>query len=313
MARPHIEPFVDREVEFKKMTLPGFPLGMHYKMLSIDGDTGACSMTVQYEAGYNQPPTVCYSNVELLVMEGGLQVGEQLCGPGYYFFVPKGVSLPAITSEKGALCLLMYNETEPHLIESDQDIEGAEREQLIKIQSYEDMPWQVPTLFPQTASGCLLKLLRFDEKTHAMSFLYSMVPGFWQDNISYHDCSEEAYHIYGTSWMMQFGYLPTGGYFYRPPYINHGAFASEHGVLAFGRTDGELHNHFHWNPWSTPEENVDRAAARLTRQKPELHKWIIATDHNHLHFNDFEYPEESEGFDHAHVDAQGELRQHKHK
>jgi hypothetical protein len=313
MARPHIEPFVDREVEFKKMTLPGFPVGMHYKMLSIDGDTGACSMTVQYEAGYNQPPTLCYSDVEMLVMEGGLQVGGQLCGPGYYFFVPKGVSLPAITSPPGALCLLMYNETEPHLIESDQDSAGAEREQLIKLQSYEDMPWQVPTLFPQTASGCLLKLLRFDEKTHAMSFLYSMVPGFWQDNISYHDCSEEAYHIYGTSWMMQFGYLPTGGYFYRPPYINHGAFASEHGVLAFGRTDGELHNHFHWNPWSTPAENVDRAAARLTRQKPELHKWIIATDHNHLHFNDFEFLEDSEGFDHAHVDAQGGLRKHKHK
>ena len=34
--------------------------------------------------------------------------------------------------------------------------------------------------------------------------------------------------------MMQFGDLPTGGYFWRPPYINHGAFRSELGVLAFG-------------------------------------------------------------------------------
>ena len=311
MPRPHIEPFVDREVGFKKMSLPGFPVGMHYKMLSLDPETGACTMTVQYDAGYNQAPTVCYSDAELMVMEGGLKIGDQLCGPGYYFFVPKGVSLPTISSEKGALCLLMYNDSEPHLVESDRDMEGAAREDYIKAQSYEDMPWQVPTLFPQTASGCLLKVLRFDPKTHAMTFLYSMTPGFQQDNISYHDCAEEAYHIWGTSWMMQFGDLPTGGYFWRPPYINHGAFYSENGILGFGRTDGQLHNYFHWNPYSTPEENADRAAAQLTRHKPELHKWIVATDHNHIHFNDFEYPED--GYDHAHVDPQGKLRNHNHK
>ena len=39
MARPHIEPFVDRDVPFKKMTLPGFPKGMQYKMLSLDNET----------------------------------------------------------------------------------------------------------------------------------------------------------------------------------------------------------------------------------------------------------------------------------
>jgi Domain of unknown function (DUF4437) len=156
-----------------------------------------------------------------------------------------------------------------------------------------------------------LKVLRFDPKTHAMTFLYSMTPGFQQDNISYHDCAEEAYHIWGTSWMMQFGDLPTGGYFWRPPYINHGAFYSENGILGFGRTDGQLHNYFHWNPYSNPEENADRAAAQLTRHKPELHKWIIATDHNHIHFNDFEYPED--GYDHAHVDGKGKVRNHNHK
>ena len=43
MARPHIEPFCDRDVPFKKMTMKGFPSGMQYKMLSLDTDTGACS------------------------------------------------------------------------------------------------------------------------------------------------------------------------------------------------------------------------------------------------------------------------------
>jgi hypothetical protein len=80
---------------------------------------------------------------------------------------------------------------------------------------------------------------------------------------------------------MQFGDLPTGGYFYRPPYINHGAFASEHGIVAFGRTDGELYNHFHFHAHSTPAENQERAAARLLHRKPELYKWVVAHGHNH--------------------------------
>ena len=32
MPRPHIEPFVDRDVPFHKFTMPGFPKGMQYKM-----------------------------------------------------------------------------------------------------------------------------------------------------------------------------------------------------------------------------------------------------------------------------------------
>ena len=39
--RPHIEPFCDRDVQFKNMRLPGFASGMRYKMLSFDPETGA--------------------------------------------------------------------------------------------------------------------------------------------------------------------------------------------------------------------------------------------------------------------------------
>jgi hypothetical protein len=286
--RKHIEPFVDRDVSFKRLELKGIPSGYNYKMLSIDEDSGACTMSVQWDAGYKQPPSVSYSDVEIFIMDGEMKVGDKMWRKGGYFFVPRGVSLPAFSIEKGCFALVMYNDTEPHIIESDEDMDGAEREGLIQLATYEDMGWQVPTLFPQTASGCLLKLLHFDEKTHAMTFLYTMTPGFQQDNISYHDCAEEAYHVWGTSWMMQFGDLPTGGYFWRPAYVNHGAFYSEHGILGFGRTDGELHNHFHHNAYSTPAENADRAAARLIRQKPELNKWMWTKDHNHF---DFEYGE----------------------
>jgi hypothetical protein len=310
MPRRHIEPFVDRDVPFKRMTLPGFRSGMHYKMLSIDADTGACTMTVQWDGGYSQPPSISSSELEILLLSGSFKLGERICRPGYYTFVPRGVSIPAIETRGGCQLLMMYNHSEPHITESDRDATGAKRTGLVSLQSYDDMPWQVPTLFPATEPGCLIKILHFDERTHAFSFLYTMNAGFWQDNISYHDCAEEAYHIWGTSWMMQFGNLPTGGYFWRPPYINHGAFACEKGTLAFGRTDGELYNHFHFHAHTTPAENQERAAARLLSRKPDLYKWVLSNGHNHP--TAFDDPDHHHGHDHGHGPSHGKGKEMAH-
>jgi Domain of unknown function (DUF4437) len=304
MARPHIEPFVDRTVPFKKMTLPGFPKGMHYKMLSLDTDTGACSMTVMFEPGYELPPGMSYTEMELFVMTGYIEMEGRKHGPGTYICLPAGVSLPAMRMPRGITGLLFYNHGEPSFVESDQDHPLAEREKLIRVNAYDDMQWSSTNFFPATAPGCLVKILKFDERTQAFTFLYCMTPNFWQDNISYHDCAEEAYHIWGTSWMMQFGELPTGGYFWRPPYINHGAFQCKLGTLAIGRTDSQLYNHFHFNPWTTLEENRERAGARMLAWKPDLYRWVATGAHNHP--ADFEFP-------HAHYDEKGERIWHHHE
>lgn len=310
MARPHIEPFVDRDVPFKPMTLPGFGKGMQYKVLSLDEKSGACTMTVQFDREFTQPASASFSDVEIMLFKGTLKIGDQTCEAGHYFFLPKGIVLPEISCESEATALLMFNDCEPNLAASDRDMDGAEREKFISLNSYLDMPWETPTLFPRTASGCLIKILYFDQDTWAMSFLYIMSPQFHQENISYHDCAEEGYHISGTSWMMQFGELPDGGYFWRPAYINHGSFNTREGVLGFARTDGELHNHFHWNPYSTPEENADRSAAKLARHKPELNRWLFVQNHNHI---DFEHPGEiynqETGSERIHTDLQSNDKQ----
>ena len=204
-----------------------------------------------------------------------------------------------MASPRGATGLIFYNHGEPSFVESDSDHPRAERDRFAAVNAYENMQWTSTNFFPATAPGCLVKVLRFDQRTHAFTFLYCMTPNFWQDNISYHDCVEEAYHIWGTSWMMQFGDLPTGGYFWRPPYINHGAFGCKLGTLAIGRTDSQLYNHFHFNPWTTPEENQERAASRLLHRNPELYKWV--NTHGHNHPIDFDY-------DHGH--AQGDTPHH---
>jgi hypothetical protein len=311
MARPHIEPYVDRTVDYKKMTLPGFGNGMQYKMLSFDIDSGACTMNVRFEQGYRQPPGFSYSEIELFVLKGKLKFGKTTYHEGHYFHIPAGVSMPEMTAPRGAEALLMFNGSEPSFVESDADHSGADRAKLQNLNAYEDIPWLVPNITrPATATGCLLKILKFDERTHAISFLYILSPEFWQDNISYHDCAEESYHIWGTSWMMQFGDLPTGGYFWRPPYINHGAFASKRGCIAFGRTDNILYNHFHFNPWTNTQENQERAVARLANRNPELYKWVLSRDHNHPHPQDFEFEGPMAPHDHDH--EHGHEHEHEH-
>ncbi len=289
MARPHIEPYTETRDPFRKRTLPGFPRGLRYKTLSLDVDTGACTLLVQFDAGYRLPPGMSYSEMEMLVMTGRVKFGDREVGPGQYFWIPAGVSMPAMHSSTGFRALLMYNYGEPSFVESDEDHELALREAMVDVNAYDDLSWSASPRFPGVAPGCMVKLLRRDPLTKATTFMYCMTPKFWQDNISYHDCTEEGYHIFGTSWMLQFGNLPTGGYFWRPPYINHGAFASDRGCLAIGRTGSELFNYFHYNPWTNPAENRDRAAATLQREKPELYTWTQALD-GHNHPVDFEHP-----------------------
>ncbi len=284
MARPHIEPFCDRDVHFKNMSLPGFGSAMRYKMLSLDGDNGACSMTVQFDNGYQRPAGFSWSEFEMIIIEGEMQVGDRTVRKGHYFYVPAGYAMPAISTEQGALVLLMYNTGEPSHVESTDHHALSRVELYHDVDSYMDIPWAMGNVAkPSVAVGCLVKLLNFNPDTHAFTFLYCMTPAFYQDNISYHDCAEESYHLWGTSWMMQFGDVPTGGYFWRPAYINHGAFASNLGCIALGRTDSKLFNHFHYNPWTTPTENQERSAARLAKRDPLLYKWSVNYAHNHPH------------------------------
>ena len=283
MARPHIEPFVELNEGYKPFAIPGFRESEH-KVLSLDSDSGACTLKVRFKGGYRRKPGLAYSDMELFVIGGEMRLAGQTLVEGHYLFVPAGMSTGAIEVPAGCEAIVMFNDSEPHFVESDRNHELALTAGFVSVNGYNDRPWASGAIVsPSVATGCMVKLLRFDPLTEAMTFLYMMSPEYMQDNISYHDCAEESYHIWGTSWMMQFGELPTGGYFWRPPYINHGSFRCKLGCLALGRTDSKLHNYFHFNPWSNPNENLQRAAAMLYRQRPQLFRWVETGGHNHPH------------------------------
>jgi hypothetical protein len=284
MARPHIEPYVELNDAYQGFDLPAFPSGSLYKVLSMDADTGACSLKMRFDAGYRRKPSMSYSDSEMFILEGRVTIGATTYGRGQYFFIPAGVATDAMHSDDGFEALVFYNDGQPSFVESDEHHELALHEAFVSTNAYLDAPWLgTARRNPGVASGFAVKSLRMNPLTKANTFLYAAIPEFMQDNISYHDCAEEAYHIHGDCSMMQFGELPTGGYFWRPAYINHGCFWSRHGCIALARIDGELYNYFHFNPWTNPDENARRAAVQLYEEKPNLVGWSAMTDHNHPH------------------------------
>jgi hypothetical protein len=311
LARPHIEPYVELNDSYRKFDFAGFK-GSHYKVLSLDVDTGACSLKVRFDGGYRRKPGLSYSDIELFVLNGEIRVGKSTWREGHYAYVPAGMALERLDVPRGAEALVMFNDSEPNYEESGESHPLALLDAYRLVNAYDDLPWfGLGRVQPSVATGCLSKLLHMDPLTEATTFMYCMTPRFAQDNISYHDCAEESYHIWGTSWMLQFGELPTGGYFWRPAYINHGSFRSQYGTIALGRTNSKLHNYFHYNPWTNPKQNLFRAAAQVYRQRPLLHEWQRTDGHNHPEGPpDFQFPHYH---DDAHVrDLHGEYPGHAH-
>ncbi|MBI2221980.1 MAG: DUF4437 domain-containing protein [Acidobacteria bacterium] len=276
MGRPHIEPLVDTDVPRRSLPMPGWKSGVQVRTLSLDPVNGACTQIVEFGGGFRQPAGFSTSEWELFVLDGTLHVGDEVLRKDHYLFVPAGHRVGAISTREGCRAIWFFNDHYPDWVAAeghrDRSVDTA---LFTSVNANDTVRWTTPSFAPQTEPGIFIKLLRLDEKTGAFTGLYNMCPGFWQDNVSFHDCMEEAYHIWGESWMLQFGYLPTGGYFYRPPYINHGPFRCEYGTYAIFRTDSWLVNHFNWNPFTTPDECRVNVIETMRKRQPDLMKWVF--------------------------------------
>ena len=276
MGRPHMEPLVDRDVEAQALRLPGWNSGITYRTLSLDPVNGSCTQVVEFGGGFKQEGGFSNSEWELFILDGSLTIDGVTYTKDHYWFLPAGYRIGNIETQLGCRAIWFFNDHYPDWVAATDHRDGdVKTEDFISIQANDEVRWTTPTFFPQTEPGVFLKILRMEQKTGAFTGLYIMCPGFWQDNVSYHDCMEESYHIWGESWMLQFGYLPTGGYFYRPPYIGHGPFQCEYGTYAIFRTDSWLVNHFNWNPYMNVDENRERVVDIVKARQPLLTDWTF--------------------------------------
>ena len=103
------------------MALTGFQTGFTYKMLSLDPEVGSCTMTgaarwrLQAAARFQLSPSSSSSS-----SKARSKVGDADCVRGHYFYRTGGLCMPEISTEQGALLLMMYNTGEPSHEESDE-------------------------------------------------------------------------------------------------------------------------------------------------------------------------------------------------
>jgi Domain of unknown function (DUF4437) len=270
MSRPHLERQPDRRAPWKPLPVAGFGAGARSQVLSVDPRTGGASLRLRVAGGYRRAGGYLSADIELFVLTGRLQVGVDLHGPGSYLYVPAGVVLPAISTARGAEWLAFWSEGPPEFMAGDSDHPSAERDRLVVAQGYDGRGWVRPSGHPLRAPGYLVKPLRRDPLSGAVTFLEALAPEFREDAVVYHDCALETYQLRGSQLNLCAGEAPAGSYACRPPFVNHGPTVSGGGSLALVRTDGELVNHFHTDPGSSPAEHRARAVDTFRQRRPTL-------------------------------------------
>jgi hypothetical protein len=86
-------------------------------------------------------------------------------------------------------------------------------------------------------SGTVHKKLFHDPDSGELTWLIGMMPGWWTARSEVHPVVEEEFAILGDI-CFPIGVMRDGGYFWRPPGIEHGPFATWGGALHLCRCKG---------------------------------------------------------------------------
>lgn len=248
MARAHVECIHVDDLAWSPAALPGSQGVARQKILSMDWETKAASIYMQFEAGWQRPRGYHHADTEYYVVEGELKVEARVLYPGCYFRAPKYLAVGPLSSENG--CTLLYYREGPAGYAISERSMGKIDAAATFVDTNE-MEWD-EIFVDGPPTGLKIKLLFLDPVTKAYSRLIRAEPGWVDHRLAHHPCMEEAFTLAGDM-EYNFGPLQPGTYFYRPPRIKHGHFiAGPQGTVWLIRTDGELVN-LYTSPEGEPE------------------------------------------------------------
>jgi hypothetical protein len=269
MARSHVEFLQSQQLPWQPCPWAWPGAGSEVKLLSMDVDSGACSYLARLPAGWHHPAGALEAGEELYVLEGSLQFGARTLGADTYARIPAFAAREAARSDHGAV-LLGFLDALPKAAE-------PRSGPAAQIMDTFMMPWSHDGMDPAYGElGMRWKLLHHDEATQDTSMLVltpaQLAPPGMRGPQERHDCVEEMFLISGD-FLSPLGAMHTGAYFWRPPQILHGPFASRHGNVSFIRTLGDVLE----NNWSEHELTLDRDAVPApvisAAAYPELRVW----------------------------------------
>ena len=236
MGRPFIEFIQSQQLPWlEKSYLSDIRGEVLTRELSIDSDTGACSLLIKYPTKYQQNSKGYLSaDEEFFVLDGEICVDGERYGRYNYGHFPKGLHTNSITSS-GAVVLTFFDKR-PELISAAADSPELEGERVIKRIDSLDGEWG-GNFNPDFPPGAGRKWMRRDPVTKDETWVLGTMPLRYGMRSEKHPVVEEAYLLSGEL-VGHLGVMTPGAYFWRPPEEPHGPFGSMTGNLYLFRTVG---------------------------------------------------------------------------
>ncbi len=245
MSATVVMPFLDfvdlDDCEPTVMSAPG-GLEVTARVLNREPTSGAVAAVVDAPAGLTLPAGHWSGDVEVLVLSGGLTLGEDLVERYGYLFVPAGVRLPAVTVGRDGVRLLVFTSGVVQHRESGDDAPDAARHRLVGPIHAAEVPWERPRVegFPV---GAARKTLRDDPEAGQGFWLLGVLPHWNSPYQEWHTFNEENYILEGEI-ETAVGLMRPGSYLSHPAGERHihGPMRSRRGAFLLTRASGPLGN-----------------------------------------------------------------------
>ncbi len=227
-------------LHLRPLIFPGLPVA-EFKQLSFDEKTGARTILAKLPAGWKQPLGYHSADLEMLVVEGGINIGSKPMGLYSYAYYPAGYAHSFSTS--GGATVLEFWSAAPDYVPNANSRPGTDSANAIDGVLYNDVPTNGPSSLPKFRnepvmknSPIQVKLLRLDKSSGQKTFIVTTPGGYpvmsgegglplWSASRSW----QEGFLLAGDMTIAEC--LPAGqvagryapnGYFFRPAGIAHG-------------------------------------------------------------------------------------------
>ncbi len=236
MGRPFIEFIQSQQLPWLEYDyVSSIRPGVEVRELSIDSQTGGCSILIKYPENYHHVSSrTLDADEEFFVISGELVIDGEKYGRYNYGHFPKGMLTKDISSS-GAVVLTFFDK-KPIATAATKDSDDLQTERIIKRIDALAGEWG-GNFNPDFPPGAGRKWMRRDPVTNDETWVLGTMPLRYGMRSEKHPVVEEAYLLSGEL-VGHLGVMTPGAYFWRPPEEPHGPFGSMTGNLYLFRTVG---------------------------------------------------------------------------
>jgi hypothetical protein len=218
--------------------------------LSVDQESGACSLITRYPAGWSAAGGALTAGEEMFVLEGTLKIGDRAYSDYTFAHFPTGFATGPRSSPNGAVVLEFFSSRPLPASRAT----NYDARKLVEYCNAFTAPY-TGNFHPEFPPGAGRKILYQDPDTLDTTWLLGTMPLRWAERSEVHPTVEEMFLLAGEVHGNR-GVMRPGAYFWRPADKPHGPYGTQTGNLYFFRTQGgglsttyvEPERPFHWWP-----------------------------------------------------------------